>query len=117
MVCLAHVFINPRNLSRQSRPVSEPRKAKLLMVLERPDVPLHTNTSESDIRTHVTRRKVSGGTRMEPPEQPVERHKAGRGRVPDLIRSPKPERPAFCPCYRSSYLPAKSANLLLSPQT
>jgi hypothetical protein len=40
-------------------------KAKLLMVLERPDVPLHTNTSENDIRTHVTRRKVSGGTRSD----------------------------------------------------
>jgi hypothetical protein len=40
-------------------------KAKLLTVLERPDVPLHTNTSENDIRTHVTRRKVSGGTRSD----------------------------------------------------
>jgi len=40
-------------------------KADLLMVLERPDVPLHTNTSENDIRTHVTRRKVSGGTRSD----------------------------------------------------
>ena len=37
----------------------------LLMVLERPDVPLHTNGSENDIRTHVTRRKVSGGTRSD----------------------------------------------------
>jgi hypothetical protein len=40
-------------------------KADLLMVLERPDVPLHTNRSENDIRTHVTRRKVSGGTRSD----------------------------------------------------
>ncbi len=40
-------------------------KADLLMVLERPDVPLHTNGSENDIRTHVTRRKVSGGTRSD----------------------------------------------------
>jgi len=38
-------------------------KTDLLMVLERPDVALHTNGSENDIRTHVTRRKVSGGTR------------------------------------------------------
>jgi hypothetical protein len=40
-------------------------KADLLTVLDRPDVPLHTNGSESDIRTHVTRRKVSGGTRSD----------------------------------------------------
>ena len=39
------------------------KKADLLMVLEEPDVALHTNGSENDIRTHVTRRKVSGGTR------------------------------------------------------
>ena len=41
------------------------KKADLLMVLERPDTPLHTNGSESDIRCHVTRRKVSGGTRSD----------------------------------------------------
>jgi hypothetical protein len=41
------------------------KKADLLMVLERPDVALHTNGSESDIRAHVTRRKVSGGTRSD----------------------------------------------------
>ena len=40
-------------------------KADLLKVLERPDVPLHTNSSENDIRDHVTRRKVSGGTRSD----------------------------------------------------
>ena len=40
-------------------------KADLLMVLDRPDVPLHTNGSENDIRSHVTRRKVSGGTRSD----------------------------------------------------
>ena len=40
-------------------------KAELLMVLERPDIPLHTNGSENDIRGHVTRRKLSGGTRSD----------------------------------------------------
>ena len=40
-------------------------KAELLMVLERPEIPLHTNGSENDIRCHVTRRKVSGGTRSD----------------------------------------------------
>ena len=33
------------------------------MVLERPEIPLHTNGSENDIRCYVTRRKVSAGTR------------------------------------------------------
>jgi hypothetical protein len=38
-------------------------KAELLTVLERPEIPLHTNGSENDIRCYVTRRKVSAGTR------------------------------------------------------
>ena len=38
------------------------RKAELLRVLERPEVPLHTNGSENDLRAHVTKRKISGGT-------------------------------------------------------
>jgi hypothetical protein len=40
-------------------------KSELLMVLDRPEIPLHTNGSENDIRCHVTRRKVSGGTRSD----------------------------------------------------
>jgi hypothetical protein len=40
-------------------------KPELLMVLERPEIPLHTNGSENDIRCHVTKRKVSGGTRSD----------------------------------------------------
>lgn len=38
------------------------RKDELLRVLERPEIPLNTNASENDIRTVVTKRKVSGGT-------------------------------------------------------
>lgn len=38
------------------------RKNELLTVLDRPEVPLHTNGSERDIRCQVTRRKLSGGT-------------------------------------------------------
>ena len=38
-------------------------RADLLRVLERPEVPLHNNALESDIREFVKRRKVSGGTR------------------------------------------------------
>ena len=40
-------------------------KSELLMVLDRPEIPLHTNGSENDIRCHVTRRKVSAGTRSD----------------------------------------------------
>ena len=40
-------------------------KAELLLVLDRPDLPLHTNASESDIRDYVKKRKVSGGTRSD----------------------------------------------------
>lgn len=41
------------------------RKAELLRVLDRPEIPLHTNSSENDIRAHVTKRKISGGTQSE----------------------------------------------------
>jgi len=40
-------------------------KADLLRVLLRPEVPLHNNAMESDIREYVKRRKISGGTRNE----------------------------------------------------
>jgi hypothetical protein len=40
-------------------------KTELLAVLDHPDIPLHTNGSENDIRCHVTRRKLSGGTRSD----------------------------------------------------
>ena len=35
---------------------------RLMRVLERPEIPLHTNASENDIRGFVTKRKISGGT-------------------------------------------------------
>ena len=38
-------------------------KAERLLVLERPEIPLHNNLSEQDIREYVKRRKVSGSTR------------------------------------------------------
>jgi hypothetical protein len=40
-------------------------RASFLKILERPDIPLHTNGSENDIRSVVTRRKISGGTQSE----------------------------------------------------
>jgi len=38
------------------------RKSELLRVLQHPEIPLHTNGSENDIRACVTKRKISGGT-------------------------------------------------------
>src|SRR5215210_6543100 len=46
-----------RLLARRHR-----RKAERVRVLERPEIPLHTNASENDIRACVTKRKISGGT-------------------------------------------------------
>jgi hypothetical protein len=40
-------------------------KRELLLVLERPDLVLHTNGSEGDIRGFVKWRKISGGTRSD----------------------------------------------------
>ena len=40
-------------------------KVELLMVLDRPEIPLNTNSSENDIRCQVTKRKISGGTRSD----------------------------------------------------
>jgi len=40
-------------------------KSELLLVLEIPDLPLHNNLSERDIREYVKRRKISGGTRSD----------------------------------------------------
>ncbi len=40
-------------------------KSELLLVLERPEIPLHNNTSERDIRDFVKKRKISAGTRSD----------------------------------------------------
>ncbi len=40
-------------------------KAELLLVLDRPDIPLHNNLSERDIREYVKKRKISGSTRSD----------------------------------------------------
>jgi hypothetical protein len=40
-------------------------KSELLLVLDRPDIPLHNNCSENAIREYVKRRKISGSTRSE----------------------------------------------------
>jgi len=40
-------------------------KSELLLVLQRPDIPLHNNLSERDIREYVKKRKISGSTRSD----------------------------------------------------
>lgn len=40
-------------------------KSELLLVLERPEIPLHNNAAENAIREYVKKRKISGGTRSE----------------------------------------------------
>jgi hypothetical protein len=51
-------------LNQQLRRLHKHKDA-LLLVLERPEIPIHTNGSENDIREQVKRRKVSGGTRSD----------------------------------------------------
>ncbi len=41
------------------------KKDDLLAVLDRPDIPMHTNGSENAIRGQAVRRKISGGTRSD----------------------------------------------------
>lgn len=41
------------------------KKERLLLVLEHPDVPLHNNLSENDIRDYVKKKKISAGTRSD----------------------------------------------------
>jgi hypothetical protein len=41
------------------------RKRELLLVLDRPEVPLHTNDRERDLRAYVIKRKISGGTQSD----------------------------------------------------
>lgn len=40
-------------------------KPELLLVLQRPDIPLHNNGAENAIREYVKKRKISGGTRSD----------------------------------------------------
>jgi hypothetical protein len=39
------------------------KKPELLLVLDHPEIPLHNNLSENDIRQYVKKRKISAGTR------------------------------------------------------
>ena len=61
------IFLRRTGFATQDRLLKRlhANKAELLMVLDRPETPLHTNGSENDIRCYVTRRKVSAGTRSD----------------------------------------------------
>jgi hypothetical protein len=52
------------DLNEALRRIHEKRD-DLLLVLERPEIPLHNNVSETDIREWAKRRKISAGTRSE----------------------------------------------------
>lgn len=52
------------DLNEALRRIREKRD-DLLLVLERPEIPLHNNLSESDIREWAKKRKISAGTRSE----------------------------------------------------
>ena len=41
------------------------KKSELLVVLDHPEIPLHNNLSENDIRQYVKKRKISAGTRSD----------------------------------------------------
>lgn len=41
------------------------KREQLLLVLEHPEIPLHNNLSENDIRQYVKKRKISAGTRSD----------------------------------------------------
>ena len=97
-------------------------------MLDRPELPLHTNGSERDLRPQVIKRKISGGTRADLGRACRDAflgllltcaklgvsfwdylgHRLGvpgadAPYLPDLVRlrsPPTPERPGFCPSYR-----------------
>lgn len=51
-------------LNNQLKKIKDSR-SELLMILDRPELPLHNNLSERDIREYVKRRKISGSTRSD----------------------------------------------------
>ena len=61
-----------------------------MRVLERPEIPLHTNASENDIRDFVIKRKISGGTVSE------------KGRQARDVMLGLDPRPGICPGYAHS---------------
>ena len=96
-------------------------KAELLMVLDRPEIPLHTNGSENDIRCQVTKRQVSGGTtqrhrprlprRLPRPRQDLHASSASRSGTISAAGSAFPAARSFRPS------PTSSAAAVSPPET
>ena len=61
-LCATETTCEPLNHVLQGLQRNQP---ELLRVLERPDLPLHNNRSENDLRDMVKKRKISAGTRSE----------------------------------------------------
>jgi hypothetical protein len=59
-LCQTETVCEPLNQALQRL---HQNKAELLLVLDRPEVPLRNNLSERDIREYVKKRKISGSTR------------------------------------------------------
>jgi hypothetical protein len=101
------------------------------LVLDRPEIPLHTNGSENDIRCHVTKRKISGGTWSEAgreardaclglmktcekqaspssttsaPGSAFPMHPSSHRFSTSSAPAPQPDSPAFCPAYTAHRL-------------
>jgi hypothetical protein len=64
-ICMGTVKLSSLSRPRATVVRLHANKAKLLMVLERLEIPLHTNGFENDIRCQVTRREVSARTRSD----------------------------------------------------
>ena len=61
-LCATETTYEPLN---QALRQLQSNKAELLLVLERPELPLHNNLSENDLRDYVKKRKISAGTRSD----------------------------------------------------
>lgn len=61
------IFKRQTGFATLDRPLARlhANKAELLRVLDHPEIPLHTNGSENDIRCQVIRRKISATTRSD----------------------------------------------------
>lgn len=61
-LCATETTYAPLNRALQQL---QRNQAELLRVLERPELPLHNNLSERDLRDYVKKRKISAGTRSD----------------------------------------------------
>jgi hypothetical protein len=77
-------------------------KEELLRVLDTPQVPLHTNAAEADIREYVTRRKISGGTRHDDGRRARDTF-TGLKKTPDPAAVPRRQERGGFACRKLAY--------------